>query len=135
MQKALKSIDIFGEKVGVNYKGSQTHNTTCGSLTTLITTACILTFTVQTLLEMTTYENQKESTRRILVNTEDIGQVNFKEYDFNLLLWQTAYFKGSEDGVDNYKMPERIGKWVVYTKESNGALQIFNARGLDMVSR
>ena len=84
---------------------------------------------------MIDYESQRESTRRILANTEDIGQVNFKEYDFNLLLWQTAYFEGSEDGVDNYKIPERIGKWIVYTRESNDALQIFNTRGLDMVSR
>ena len=61
MQRALKSIDIFGEKVGVNYKGSQTHNTTCGSLTTLITTACILTFTVQTLLEMRLFQQFSDS--------------------------------------------------------------------------
>ena len=123
MQKKFKQIDIFGEKVGVNYKGSQTHNTVCGSLTTIITTACVLTFALHTYIEMITHENHKESTRRILANMDDIGQVNLKEYDFNLLLWQTAYDKNTWEGIDNFKIPERIGKWFAFTRRSNGGLE------------
>ena len=48
------------------------------------------------MIEMTSYENQKETTRRILANMEEVGQVNLKEYDFNLLFWQIAYLDSFE---------------------------------------
>ena len=85
--------------------------------------------------EMISYANQRESTRRILAKKDDIGQVNLKEYDFNLLLWQTAYDKLSGEGIDNYKIPERIGKWFAFTRSrSDGGLQEFTRQDLNIGS-
>ena len=83
---------------------------------------------------MIDYESQKESTRRIFANKEDIGQVSLKEYDFNLLIWQTAHFKDGRDVIDNYKMPERIGKWFAFTRESNGVGEEHTYKRLNIAS-
>ena len=65
---------------------------------------------------------------------EEVGQVNLKEYDFNLLFWQIAYFIDGSEQIENYKIPERIGKWVAYKSTYEGPIAGSITEPLDIVS-
>ena len=52
MLEKLKSIDIYGHPVGVQYKGNRTHNTLLGSLFTILTSTMVLLFAASRMIEI-----------------------------------------------------------------------------------
>ncbi len=55
--KFLKQFDVFGEAVGVNYKGDQTYKTVLGSLCSLTLKVFMLLYASYELLHLLQYKH------------------------------------------------------------------------------
>ena len=113
MLKLIKSIDIYGHQVGVNYKGSPSYNTLFGSLMTILTSVIVLIYALDQLCMLTTHQNQEISTRIEKINLQQTGQVYLREYDYNYFLTVLAYLENGNIEM-NYEIPETIGSWDAY---------------------
>ena len=52
----IKSLDVFGEPVMLNFKGSSTFNTFSGGVTSILTLTLLAYFTIALFIEMLRYE-------------------------------------------------------------------------------
>ena len=111
MLKYIKSVDIYGHPIGVHYKGQTTHATILGSVFSIIMIAAVLLFAADRYLSMITNSVQTEFSREIVADVGLDGQVKFSDLNFNLL-FQTTGFR-SDGSVDfNFRLPDRIGRWI-----------------------
>jgi hypothetical protein len=77
-KKLTNALDIYGQPIGVNYKGESSYKTKVGALMSLITIVLGLALAVSKTMQMVTRENAKIQT---LTNTLDLFS---KTDSFNL---------------------------------------------------
>ena len=69
---------------------------------------------------MVTNESQSEFTRQIIADVQQDGQINMKEYNFDLMFQLTSINKKGE--VDfNLRIPERIARWHAILQTTSSA--------------
>ena len=85
MLKYIKSIDIYGHPIGVQYKGQTRHATIFGSIFSIIAIVTVLLFASERFISMISNSSQTEFSREIIADVGLDGQVKFKDLNFDLM--------------------------------------------------
>jgi hypothetical protein len=69
MQKIVNSVDLYGEKVGVNFKGQSTYNTKMGALVSLALFFLISTYSI---IKVIAVLQRSEPTKQYFVESANL---------------------------------------------------------------
>ena len=100
---AYRSIDMYGEKVELNFKEDDTINSHAGSTVSLVVSACMIAFTCYRLILLVTYGDTSVTENSVT----DYFSSNYT-FDFEANNFKIAVGLVSQDGLTPLLNPEII---------------------------
>ena len=84
----LRSLDIYGHKIGVHYGGEDTFKTGFGGFMTCATYILILINAIGLVTDFTQMTQQTENSNRIKPDLLKEGDINLQENQFDIMISQ-----------------------------------------------
>ena len=110
--RLLRSLDIYGHKVGVNYRGEDAFKTKLGGLLSLATYTFAIINLVNLLTAFFDHSEQKETYSRIKVDTLEVGSLNLAENHVDIAIFTFL------------PINPFFGSWKAYRKKLYGAEKV-----------
>ena len=95
----LKNNDIYGQSIGVHYRGDDKYKTHLGGFLTVVTLVLILINAVELITAFTDHSDQKEKVATLVEDTFEMETINLQENQFDIYV------------VRFFEIPSFIGTW------------------------